>query len=66
METTVCDKVSVIKSIAHTWFDLTGKIIDSNEFDFLYDQCIEDLTLYAEQLKFKLNLHNFLVDLIKR
>ncbi|NDC95312.1 hypothetical protein EB077_08410 [bacterium] len=66
METPVCDKVSVIKSIAHTWFDLTGKIIDSDEFDFLYDQCIDDLAFYAAQLKFKLDLHNFITNLNKR
>lgn len=66
METTVCNKLPLIKSIAHSWFDLTGKHIDSNEFDFLYDQCVDDLTLYAEQLKMRLALNSFIADLIKR
>jgi|LakMenEpi03Aug12_release.lakeMendotaPanAssembly.Ray.scaffolds.fasta_scaffold2216207_1 hypothetical protein len=66
METTVCNKVPLIKSIAHSWFDLTGKRIDSNEFDFLYDQCVEDLTTYAEQLKMRLAMNSLIADLFKR
>ena len=54
MNAVICNKVQEITKISDLWFELTGKRIDSDEFDYLYDQCVNDLRLYVEQLKLKI------------
>lgn len=43
-------KAEVITAIADTWEDLSGKRIDSNEFDYLYDKDMEELIYMHLQL----------------
>jgi len=43
-------KVEVIAAIADVWQDLSGRRIDSQEFDFLYDKDIEELICMHIQL----------------
>lgn len=54
MNAVICNKVQEITKISDLWFELTGKRIDSDEFDYLYDQYVDDLRSYAEQLKLKI------------
>lgn len=43
MTTETPTKAEVITAIADTWYDLSGKRIDAQEFDFLYDKDMEEL-----------------------
>ena len=65
MATTAEQKVPTITLISELFHKLSGRHIDADEFDFLYDQDIDDLSNHLEQLQFKLDFHNFMVDLTK-
>jgi hypothetical protein len=65
MATTAEQKVPTITLIAELFHKLSGRYIDADEFDYLYDQDMEDLANHVEQLKFKLDFHNFITNLTK-
>lgn len=52
----VSPKVNLITEIGNNWKKLTGRTIDSNEFDYLYDQSEEDLQLMLKYINVKLTL----------
>ena len=63
MNAVICNKVQEITKISDLWFELTGKRIDSDEFDYLYDQYVDDLRSYAEQLKLKIEFRKQLKEM---
>jgi hypothetical protein len=50
MTTETPTKAEVITAIADVWEDLSGRRIDAQEFDFLYDKDIEELMCMHIQL----------------
>ena len=59
MATTAEQKVPTITLISELFHKLSGRHIDADEFDFLYDQDIEDLNNHLGLLKFKVVFHDF-------
>jgi hypothetical protein len=52
----VSPKVNLITEIGNNWKKLTGKTIDSDEFDYLYDQSEEHLQYVLRHINVKLNM----------
>jgi hypothetical protein len=61
MVETVSPKTQLINDINNSWHKLTGKNIDANEFDFLYDQDQECLEYYLKHLNYKLDFLDFII-----
>lgn len=56
MAETVSPKVDLINQINHEWHKVSGKNIDANEFDFLYEQDEADLNMYLNSMKIRAKL----------
>lgn len=56
MAETVSPKVDLINQINHHWHKVSGKNIDANEFDFLYEQDEADLNMYLNSMKIRARL----------
>lgn len=69
MTETVSPKVDLINQINHEWHKVSGKNIDANEFDFLYEQDEADLNMYLNSMKIRAQLKeamNMLNDMKER
>ena len=49
-------KVQLINDINHNWHKLSGRTIDSDEFDYLYDQSEEHLQYVLRHINVKLSM----------
>lgn len=56
MVETVSPEVDLINQINHEWHKVSGKNIDANEFDFLYEQDEADLNMHLISMKIRARL----------